>query len=64
MIGRNGRDPGSSRCGEPAAPGQRRASRAAVTDQVLFIQAGGEGVHDELEYLLVESLARQSGVAP
>jgi len=35
-----------------------------VTDQVLFIQAGGEGVHDELENLLVESLARQSGVAP
>jgi len=39
----------------------REIRRSTMTKQVLFVQGGGEGVHDEWDNKLVESLQRELG---
>src|SRR5215813_8113301 len=60
-----------ARCNGPDSPGLQRVSSRIVTDarrivmaetrQVLFIQGGGAGAHDEWDDKLVDSLRRELG---
>src|SRR5204863_7922812 len=51
----------SSRRRRPSAELRRRRRRSGVSQQILFIQGGGEGTHDEWDDKLVDSLTRELG---